>query len=375
MEAEPAVESLTRGVMKLLDRFSKPEEPVSSPFPASPSTYKKPSSSSSYQEFILNLKALAEDNPQVLRSIGEFIDLINQKPLPDPFPHGEDDQQHIPGAYEAFAAEIKQFCLAKSGELIALSPIWKSRHEVLENLSRVVFTKVYAKTFAPSSEHRLRDEQLRNKIARLSGVINPVANLDLKPSLLPGSAEEGESQLWQKAESCLVKLNSSKAPHEKLQSIQNASLVLHLLIKSKREQPIPDVFIPCLVLLLIRANPPHLFSNVEFIAAHQLPALSTQDSPTSEHFVHFASAVEFLRTSNAKSLSMTEEEFAKVVEPQVGLESTAPQQQRLMMPDLEWIQQRAVFEHATVDDLKVSDVSKLLNEYKLLLQAMQRATS
>lgn len=371
---QPSVERLTRGVMKILDRFAQPEEVnAATPLSNVDNTTKKPSSStSSYQEFILNLKALAEDSPETLKCIGEFIESINRKPLENRTFDGDDA-----GSQEECVQEIRDFTRAQTHELLQ-SPVFqvmassaKSRQEVSENLQRVLFTKVYSRVFAPTQQHRERDEQLRVKIAKLATVLDPVANLDMKSTLVPST--DKDFALWQKAEMQIAKLNTYKTPHEKLACVQTCWQMLNMIIKSKQrgEQANLDVIIPCMVYLLVRANPPNLHSQVEFIAAHKL--VYAADTEREQQFVHFASAVSFLWTCDAKALSMSAAEYDRVFNVGSGIVMSetavvAPEKPGF---NAEWISQRSVFEHVKEEDLKVSDVAKLLAEYKLLLSAVK----
>jgi hypothetical protein len=65
------------------------------------------------------------------------------------------------------------------------------------------------------------------------------------------------------AESELLKMNNYKAPRDKLICILNCCKVIFGLMKHIKGDEGADVFLPLLIYVVIRANPPKLISNVQ----------------------------------------------------------------------------------------------------------------
>lgn len=63
----------------------------------------------------------------------------------------------------------------------------------------------------------------------------------------------------------LLKINHYKAPRDKLICILNCCKVIFGLIRHLSTEENADTFIPVLIFVVLRANPDHLISNVEYI--------------------------------------------------------------------------------------------------------------
>ena len=69
------------------------------------------------------------------------------------------------------------------------------------------------------------------------------------------------SRLWSVIE--LLKINHYKAPRDKLICILNSCKVIFGLIRHLKKEEGADSFVPILIFVVLKANPPHLMSNVE----------------------------------------------------------------------------------------------------------------
>ena len=61
----------------------------------------------------------------------------------------------------------------------------------------------------------------------------------------------------------LLKINSVKAPRHKMICVLNCCKFLFALIKKVESGAGADMFFPLLVYVIIRANPPNLYSNIQ----------------------------------------------------------------------------------------------------------------
>lgn len=149
-----------------------------------------------------------------------------------------------------------------------------------------------------------RDHVLSQRI-RLFGWINE-SHLDL-PKL-----DDSDSFL-DFARQELLKVNNYKAPRDKLICILNCCKVIFGLMRHLGTEDGADTFIPFLILVVLRSNPPHLISNVQYIQRFRNP-----DRLAGENGYYLSSlngAISFVETLAGSSLSnITEEEFATNVE-------------------------------------------------------------
>ena len=94
--------------------------------------------------------------------------------------------------------------------------------------------------------------------------------------------------------------------------MRSASYVFNQLAfsASKDSRPGADDFLPAFIFIVLKANVPHLHSNIEYISNYRNPA--DLMSKAGYCFVNLCSAVEFIERLNAADLvSITEEEFDK----------------------------------------------------------------
>ncbi|XP_043705042.1 vacuolar protein sorting-associated protein 9A-like isoform X2 [Telopea speciosissima] len=178
-----------------------------------------------------------------------------------------------------------------------------------EGLEKYVMTKLFTRVFASLPEDVKCDEQLSEKMALIQQFIRP-ENLDIKPTF------QNETS-WLLAQKELQKINMYKAPRDKLVCILNCckvitNLLLNASIASNENPPGADEFLPVLIYVTIKANPPQLHSNLLYIQRYRRQ--SRLVSETAYFFTNMLSAESFISNIDAKSLSMDETEFEKNME-------------------------------------------------------------
>lgn len=193
-------------------------------------------------------------------------------------------------------------------------PLWASSSDdetdnALEGLEKYVMTKLHSRTFASTPEDVKIDAEISEKISLLQTFLRP-QHLDI-PSALQNEAA------WLLAEKELKKINAFKAPREKLLCIINCSRVINnlLLNASISEDHVPggaDDFLPVLIYVTIKANPPQLHSNLKSIQLYRRQ--SKLVSEAAYYLTNLVSAKSFILDLNAKSLSIEESEFMESME-------------------------------------------------------------
>lgn len=117
---------------------------------------------------------------------------------------------------------------------------------------------------------------------------------------------------WEFAANELRKMNDFRTPRDKLVCVLNCCRVLTNLLASSRGDDNPpgaDELLPALIFTVIRANPEHMHSNLNFIAQFRHP--SKLVSEPGYFFTHVLSAVTFIETIHADALGLGEDEFAR----------------------------------------------------------------
>lgn len=114
----------------------------------------------------------------------------------------------------------------------------------------------------------------------------------------------------------LLKINHYKAPRDKVICILNCCKVIFGLIRHLSTEENADTFVPILIFVVLRANPDHLISNVEYISRFRNPEKLSSES--GYYLSSLMGAIAFIETMDHTSLSnITQEEFERKVEDAV----------------------------------------------------------
>ncbi|KAI8090573.1 hypothetical protein BDF21DRAFT_436916 [Thamnidium elegans] len=173
-----------------------------------------------------------------------------------------------------------------------------------EGMEKLVMNRLYHVTFCTdTTDDKERDEILYQKISIFRWIREK--HLDIPET------EHNESFL-SFAESEILKINTYKAPRDKLICILNSCKVIFGLIKHVEGDAGADKFLPILIYVVIRANPPRLVSNVQYIYRFRNPDQLQAES--GYYLTNLMGAISFIETMEANSLSITKEEFDSNIE-------------------------------------------------------------
>ncbi|KAF8141497.1 hypothetical protein EV363DRAFT_1391949 [Boletus edulis] len=212
------------------------------------------------------------------------------------------------------------------------SDVWRNAPDTefdiaMEGMEKLVMNKLYDFTFTPSlplltpprpvaTDDLERDRILAQRIS-LFHWIKP-SHLDI-PEL--ESNEPGVPGFLEFAQQELCKVNHYKAPRDKLICILNCCKVIFGLLRHLRKDEGADSFVPVLIFVVLKANPDHLLSNVEFINRFRNPA--KLQSEAGYYLSSLMGAVQFIETMDHTSVSnITQEEFERNVE--LAIQSLPP---------------------------------------------------
>lgn len=325
----------------------------------------------------------------LVRSIKSFIMDLSSK-SPDPENDSKSVQDFISNMEETFKSH----------------PLWAgATDEELESagegLEKYLMTKLFSRVFAPLPEDAVHDQKLFEKICLLQQFVRP-ENLDIPPKF------QNETS-WLLAQKELQKINTYKAPRDKLVSILNCSrVILNICMATNENPPGADEFLPVLIYVTIKANPPQLHSNLLYIQRYRHQ--SRLVSEAAYFYTNLVSAESFIENIDATSLSLDEKEFERKMQaargsldgminhphtaellseqfntqstetldvhgkpPGIGsgvLNNNLQNSGSLAVLDGDRTGQLArefPFLYASVGDLRVEDVESLLNDYKELV--------
>ncbi|KAE8145452.1 hypothetical protein BDV25DRAFT_164656 [Aspergillus avenaceus] len=228
---------------------------------------------------------------------------------------------------------------------MAMCEVWRDVSDgefdnAKEGMEKLVMNRLYSQTFSPAipsppsiprsasrskrremeklhgpwrrgqhQEDIERDEVLAQKVRIYSWVRE--AHLDIPPVSAHGR------RFLTLAQQELLKINSYRAPRDKVICILNCCKVIFgLLRNSKTSDTSADSFVPLLIYVVLHANPEHLVSNIQYILRFR-----NQDKLGGEAGYYLSSlsgAIQFIETLDRTSLTVSDEDFERNVEAAVS---------------------------------------------------------
>mmetsp|Transcript_16201 Transcript_16201/g.41387 ORF Transcript_16201/g.41387 Transcript_16201/m.41387 type:complete len:685 (+) Transcript_16201:495-2549(+) len=210
----------------------------------------------------------------------------------------------VPPDAAMYSQRVQQFLASCDGSF-QTHPLWAGTDEASieaagEGLEKYIMTKLYDKCFRLAASDREGDELLFTHLRALSLFVKP-EHLEI-PNYFTNETQ------WGLAQKELHKINSYKAPRDKLVCILNCCRVINNLLNMTNSGPAgADDFFPVLVYIVIRTNPPNLRSNLEYI--RRFRAASRLVSEAAYFYTNMESAAQFIEHINSKSFHMDEELF------------------------------------------------------------------
>nr|CAG4639888.1 EOG090X03G5 [Daphnia pulex] len=215
-----------------------------------------------------------------------------------------------------------------------------SMESLLDHSERYLTRLLYKKLFCPHTcDDEERDLAVQKRIRSLNWISAPL--LDCRINELDSKVRD----ILEKAITHLIEMDGQRAPQDKLASIINCSkLVFEMLglshnsnadqSRSRTEeesseghtnemtegdavepptvyssQPVSaDDFLPALIYVVLRANPPRIHSNLNFITRFAAPGRLLQGEG-GYYFTNLCCAVSFLENLTSDSLGLSSEEF------------------------------------------------------------------
>lgn len=174
--------------------------------------------------------------------------------------------------------------------------------QATEAMEKLIMNRLYVYTFSPAvaqegrwsvqNDDLERDEVLSQRITLLAWVNED--HLDV-----PRGTHSDRFFTFAVQE--LQKINHYKAPRDKVICIMNCCKVIFGLIRHLGKEENADAFVPLLILVVLRANPAHLISNLEYITRFRNPERAS--SEVDYYLSTLAGAITFIESMDHTSLS------------------------------------------------------------------------
>ncbi|PKI84796.1 hypothetical protein MVES1_000875 [Malassezia vespertilionis] len=183
-----------------------------------------------------------------------------------------------------------------------------------EAMEKLVMNRLYPYTFSPAIALEGRWGVQTNDLERDEIIAQRIQLFDwVNESHLDVPHGAHSARFYDFAVQELNKVNQYKAPRDKIICILNSCKVIFGLIRHLGKEENADAFVPLLILVVLKANPAHLVSNVEYIMRFKNPA---RPSSEADYYIStLCGAISFIESMDHNSLShLDQAEFDANVE-------------------------------------------------------------
>eukprot|EP00037_Helgoeca_nana_P014204 m.132455 g.132455 ORF g.132455 m.132455 type:complete len:491 (+) comp22448_c0_seq1:66-1538(+) len=193
------------------------------------------------------------------------------------------------------------------------SAAWASIDETVATNAQAFFEQylmdqLYELVFAAHPDDETSDLKLQEKIRLLRWVSPDHLNANFNPEnpLVQKAFENAQDQL--------IMMDSQRAPHDKLERVVSASKGIFDVLQLAGGSPAgADDFMPLLIYTVIRANPPMLYSNLQYITRFGNQK-KLNSGEAGYFYTNLYGAVEFVSKLDAEALQMSPREFHKLTQ-------------------------------------------------------------
>uniref|UniRef100_A0A1A8C398 RAB guanine nucleotide exchange factor (GEF) 1 n=1 Tax=Nothobranchius kadleci TaxID=1051664 RepID=A0A1A8C398_NOTKA len=177
--------------------------------------------------------------------------------------------------------------------------------QIMEHVEKLIMTRLHKWVFChDSSDDELKDLALQRRIRSLNWVTPRMLSVPFPHENIPVTGDP-----FLPAITAIIEMDAKRAPQDKLACVSKCSQqIFEALSASNNEPANADDFLSSLVYVLLKANPPRLHSNMQYMIRFGLPH-SLMAGESGYYFTNLSCAVAFIEKLDGPALSLSPEEF------------------------------------------------------------------
>lgn len=180
----------------------------------------------------------------------------------------------------------------------------KIEEKLMSYMHRSVFTQI-------STEYEDKDLAMQKRIRSFNWITAQLLGLDITEN------NPEVRDLIDKAITDVIEMDSKIAPQDKINCIVNCSKnILNIINLCQGVTVSADEFLPAMVYIVLKANPPLLQSNIKYITSYSIPA-RLRSGEGAYYFTNLCCAVAHIEDLKADDLNLSKDEFERYMSGEI----------------------------------------------------------
>ncbi|XP_059194200.1 rab5 GDP/GTP exchange factor-like isoform X2 [Centropristis striata] len=177
--------------------------------------------------------------------------------------------------------------------------------QIMEHVEKLLMTRLHKWVFCHDScDDEQKDLALQRRIRSLNWITPQMLSVPFPDKK---TAVTGDPFL--SAITAIIEMDAKRAPQDKLACVSKCSQHIFEALSSSNSEPAnADDFLSALVYVVLKANPPRLHSNMQYVIRFGLPH-SLMAGESGYYFTNLSCAVAFIEKLDGPALNLSPEEF------------------------------------------------------------------